>query len=220
MKPFTLCTAMLFVTLLFLYGCSQKPYNKQFYAFQPPVHASQAQPDYGTCEVRSFSVDAPYGTKAFVYRTGRYQYQNDFYNEFIIPPAVMITQDTQNYLSQSGLFERVVPAGSGTAAKYRLTGNILELYGDMRNKSRRQAVVTIALFFTAAQPPEKLLLAKTYRKQCPLRGIDANGLVGAYETCLDEILRAFDADVRAALASQNERSNIKQSQSKRSNSSE
>jgi uncharacterized lipoprotein YmbA len=199
-------TWILVIAAALLCGCGQKPYNKHLFSLAEqqagPIKKCQG---CGVLQVKRLSINAPFGAKVLVYRTGVYEYQTDFYNEFIIPPAVMITQKVQNKLAASGLFERVAGTNGGVNATEVLEGNILDFYGDMQNRLEPKAVAAIEFFIISAGPEQKVLLNKIYRREHKLANRSAEGLVAAYDYCLEEIIAELKKDIAAVKSTGDEK---------------
>jgi len=98
---------------IILAGCGQKSYQKQHYILDARRASSVAASDSGNIlEIRRFTSNAAFSGKNLIYRTGEFEYESDFYNEFLISPAAMITEKARNWLSASGLPRRVLDPGS------------------------------------------------------------------------------------------------------------
>ena len=95
--------------MVVLSGCSSSPLANQLQYVLNPGQPQQVvgQQTPRVLEVDRFTIEAAFATKTLVYRTGELQYQADFYNEFLVVPAVMITEQTRDWLSHTGLFLRV-----------------------------------------------------------------------------------------------------------------
>jgi cholesterol transport system auxiliary component len=124
----------------------------------------------------------------------------DFYNEFLVSPGAMVTEKTRNWLSQSGLFARVLDAGSYAKPTHTLEGNITALYGDVRDRSSPAAVMEIRVFLIVNKAPrESIILGKTYRASSGLKTKSAEGLVEAFDNCLETILTDLQHDLEENL---------------------
>ncbi len=182
-----------------LSGCASSPLaNRMQYVLnpgQPQQVVGQQMPR--VLEVDRFTVEAAFATKTLVYRMGELQYQADFYNEFLVVPAVMITEQTRDWLSRSGLFLRVSGPSARTAPTHLLEGNIVELYGDLRNKKAPTAVMQIRCFASRLDPQghPTLVFTRDYAATSPVESRDPSGLVDAYSRCLQQILSALQKDL-------------------------
>ena len=94
-------------------GCGSKSYEKQHYILDTQrVRSAVVGKKSSVVEVRRFTIASAFGSKSLIYRTGEFRYKSDFYNEFLVSPSTMITEKTHNWLSESGLFDRVMASGS------------------------------------------------------------------------------------------------------------
>jgi cholesterol transport system auxiliary component len=189
--------------LVALGGCSSSPLaNKLQYVLNPgrPQQVTD-QPTQRVLEADRFTIETAFATKSLVYRMGGLQYQADFYNEFLVVPTVMITEKTRDWLSGTGLFVRVSGSASRTAPTHLLEGNIIELYGDLRDKKAPAAIMQIRCFFSQLDPQghPTLIFARDYSAASPLESRDAPGLVDAYSRCFQQILSALQKDLTEKL---------------------
>ena len=107
------------------------------------------QPHDVVLAVRGFTIDPLYDGRGLKYRKGESEYEADFYNEFVIAPQVLLSSQTRNWLSRSGMFQTVLETGSLVEATHILEGNVLVLYGDFRDRKLPQAVMQIRIFLIA-----------------------------------------------------------------------
>ena len=139
--------------------------------------------------VRPFSLSPGYHPKELTYRTGDFQYETDYYNQFITDVGQQIAEQTRIWLSQSGHFAHVVPPGSTMNATHVLEGNITRLYGDFRDKSNAQAIVGITFYLvdiTKRQP--RIILNESFEEKTPIAEATAESLLAAYQKCWRQIL--------------------------------
>ena len=186
---------------LMLSGCGQRSYAKRSYILDVAGAAETAATSSdGILDIRTFTIDSAFDSKGLVYRKSQFEYEVDFYNEFLISPAVMVTEKTRNWLSQSGLFATVLDAASYTKPTHTLRGNITALYGDVRDRSSPAAVMEIRVFLIANKAPkESIILCKTYRASSGLKTESAEGLVEAFDNCLETILTDLQHDLEEEL---------------------
>jgi ABC-type uncharacterized transport system auxiliary subunit len=197
-----LCSAM-FVSTLMLSGCGQSATaDRKFYiidavrAGKPAAVHSDA-----TLRVRRFNVDEAYATKQLVYRLDEFQYESDYYHQFLVLPGIMITEKARDWLADSGLFGRVSSVGSRLESTYMLEGNIIGLYADFMNRSAPTAIMEMRVFLLAGgDANESVALSETYRASSPLSDKTAEAVVEAFSKNLAEILAHLEADLQRALA--------------------
>jgi len=117
-------------------GCGAKSYEKQQFLLDARrTSSTTTSGQRNVVEVRRFTIDPAFSGKGLTYRKDEFEYESDFYNEFLIAPDAMITEKVRNWLSQSGLARRVLYPGSYVDPNYVLEGNVVALYGDFRAKA-------------------------------------------------------------------------------------
>ena len=202
-RIFSCLRVSLYVWLAILSGCgSRQAYNKKYYIFNAirQEESFKAKED-GILEVRHFTIDSAFNGKGLVYRTGEFEYETDFYNEFLVSPSAMITEKARTWLSESGLFKRVLDPGSQIDPTHIIEGNITELYGDFRDKSSPMAAMKIRVFLleiiSGIEPV--IVIGKTYKSSIALESRSAEDLVGAFDRCLAEILAKVERDLAEKL---------------------
>lgn len=183
-------------------GCGAKSYEKQHYLLDAQrVPSTVAGDNQNIVEVRRFTVETAFSTKGLTYRKGEFEYESDFYNEFLIAPGAMVTEKVRNWLSASGLSQRILDPGSYLDPTYVLEGNVVALYGDFRGKSSPKAIMEIRVFLldmkTAADPA--IVFGKTYKSSVTLDSEGSGDLVRALDSCLVEILTDLEADLAEKL---------------------
>ncbi|MBN2376009.1 MAG: membrane integrity-associated transporter subunit PqiC [Sedimentisphaerales bacterium] len=143
--------------------------------------------------VRPFSLAPGYHTKELIYRTGEFQYESDYYNQFVTDVGQQTAEQTRKWLSQSGYFSHVVPPGSTMNATHILEGNITHLYGDFRDKSNAKAFVSITFYLLdITNKQTQVLLSESIDAQASITEATAENLIKAYQHCLQQILENFE----------------------------
>jgi hypothetical protein len=153
-------------------------------------------------EVRRFSIDAEFATRGLVYRTGEFEFETDSYHEFLISPALMITERTRNWLSRSGLFDQVLVPGSRVEPTHTLEGDIVALYGDLRDPAAPVAVMELRCFLVADEKSaQNGVFARNYKSVKPLQVDSTDGLLEAFDACLVEILTDLEKGLAQSVVS-------------------
>jgi ABC-type uncharacterized transport system auxiliary subunit len=188
---------LIVLTVVFA-GCGPNPYNRHYYILDATRRAapSETQTDV-VLEVQRFTTDSVFTSKQLVYRKTEFEYESDFYGEFLISPGLMVTEKTRNWLSDSGLFARVLAPGSYAKPTHTLHANITALYIDTRNKKSPAAVMQMRVFLTPRQPAEKLvILAETYKASVKVKSKNAEDFVEGFNQCLEQILTDLEKDLQ------------------------
>src|SRR5205814_10105974 len=142
---------------------------KQQYLLDPPVPAAVAKPQPTSVRVGGINVAAPFRGRNFVLREADLRYETDYYNEFLVPPATMLTELTTRALERSKAFSRVVPPGYSADADWVLDGFVSSLYGDERDGKKVSADVTVSYYlFQSTGGGGMPVWARDYQKRVPL----------------------------------------------------
>jgi len=187
------------ITSLLLSGCkSPKPYNKKYYVLNVNRTAETKKPDNKfILDVRTFTIDSAFDSKSLVYRRDEFEYETDFYNEFLTSPAIMITEKTRTWLSNSGIFNLVIDKGAYIDPTHTLLANITALYADRR---QQKAVMEIRAFLVSNDAPDdSVIMTATYKTSSALKSQVPEALLEAFDICLTRILTDMENDLRQKL---------------------
>lgn len=201
----SLCSSLSVLACLVTFaGCgNRQTYDKKYFI----LNAVRRGESTGTgadsvLEVRRFTIDSAFAGKGLVYRTGEFEYKSDFYNEFLVSPAAMITDKTRNWLSESGLFKTVLDVGTAIDATHTLEGNATKMCGDFRDRSSPAAKMEIRIFLlkTEAGGESVPVFGQTYRAGVSIESEGPEHLVEALDKCLEEILSKLEKDLAERLS--------------------
>jgi ABC-type uncharacterized transport system auxiliary subunit len=195
-----ICLGVLAASLTVV-GCGPKPYNKRHYylAVDRPYETARADNEL-VLEVRTFTIDSAFDSKGLVYRKDEFEYESDFYNEFLVWPAMMITEKTRTWLLQTGLFARVLDGASHLQPTHTMEANITALYGDFREGVAPAAAMEISFFLIENDPTEESLIwAKAYKGSCEMSTRTPKALVEAFDRCLANTLLELEKDLALKL---------------------
>lgn len=179
-------------------GCSLKQAAPIKHSYL--VEAKRADPprpgtEASVLRVRNVQVNAPFDGRGFVYRRSEYQYHSDFYNEFLVPPRALFTEQIAQWLSTSGLFKLVEVSGH-TDATYGVEGTVSALYGDFRDKQAPKAVLALHFVLRDEQPRStQAFWAHRYNEEVPLEHSTPEALAAGWSTALQKILAALEKDL-------------------------
>lgn len=184
------------IVAVLLSGCSRDAVNKNQYAFiSPPQTGQQPEQLNMVLEIRPFSIDPSFSSRQMVYRVSEFKYVQDYYNEFLVSPAVMITHNTRNWLSQSNMFTTVLEPGSTVNPTHILEGSISQCYADMRNRNSPAAVLKIQMSLVKRDKTDLLAWSKTYDADQPMKDRSAESFIDAINQCLQAILQNMQTDM-------------------------
>jgi cholesterol transport system auxiliary component len=173
--------------------------DKRYFVLEVSANPSSANPTANeTLEVSNIRVSPRYADRSFVYRTSEAGYESDFYNQFLIAPASLITEEVRKGLIETQTFKHVIGAASQSQPNYVLEGAVNALYGDFRNADSPRAVLEMEFFLTSEIPAKPgILLQKRYAKSIPLSSRTPEALVKGWNQSLEEILTSLAADLKA-----------------------
>ena len=196
----TLAFAALVAAAIFAAGCSRPATVKQMFLVQAAAPPVVARTHPGTLRVRAFNVAAPFRGKAFVYRDSELKYDADFYDEFFVAPAIMLSDGTAKALRAANVFRRVVPAGAtGDDAEYVLDGFASELYGDVRIPTAPVAALAITFYLSPTNVVNPgVIWSREYRQRVAYTGASADALARGWNAALSALLADLARDLAAA----------------------
>ncbi len=199
--PLTLLFIGIFAMFPLLIGCVnlERSYpEKRYFILDVSRDKNVSSPDTGTVlKVRRFRISSRYEGKGFVYRLKDLNYESDFYNEFFISPASLLTEEIRKWVAGSGLFQHVVDPSSYMDPNYVLEGAVTSLYGDYGVSTAPKAILEMQFFLlqeTAASP--KIIFQSQYHKEEPLKGNTPDALVKSWNKALNQILTEFETDLK------------------------
>lgn len=186
----------LIIVSMILSGCeSGTDFSRRSFVLEASRSGLSQQPTKDIIlTVRRFNIDKTFSTKSFVYRKGQSEYETDFYNQFLVMPNDTITGKARSWLSESALFKLVLESGSYADATHMLEGNIVELYGDFRDKTSPKASMKMR-FFLIQLSDKAVVFAKTYEATSGAGDRKVESLVRAFDDCLKNILSDLEQDL-------------------------
>jgi cholesterol transport system auxiliary component len=146
-------------------------------------------------KIQKFRVSPLFAGRGMVYRIADLQYESDFYDEWFVAPATLVTQQVHNWLSRSGGFHLVGLGMNHVEPTHLLEGTVTDFYGDFRGVPR--AVFGLELHLLDAMRHQQPSLRRTYHQEVPLSDRSSEALARG----LTEALRLVLADIAKDLAS-------------------
>jgi ABC-type uncharacterized transport system auxiliary subunit len=184
------------ISLFCIAGCFEKQqFDKQRYWLdvQRPETISN-KTSAAILSIEPFSIDSAFRTNSIVYKKTAYEFESDFYTEYLIPPAKMITEQTRQWLSNSGLFVRVLQPGSTMKPTHILEGHISKIYIDTSANNQVAAQLEISLYLLNNKR-KQILLGKTYTTTEPMDSAKAEDYFKAMEVATAKILQQYENDL-------------------------
>ena len=163
------------------------------------ANPSSANPNGNeTLEVSNIRISPRYADRSFIYRISESGYESDFYNQFLVSPSSLITEEVRKALTGSQVFKYVISATNQSQPSYVLEGTVNALYGDFRNPNSPRAVLEMEFFLTSEVPGNPgILMQRRYAKSLPLTGRTPESLIKGWNEALEEILNSLVTDLKA-----------------------
>ena len=166
---------------------------------QPPGTSAQKS-STAILAVSPFSIAPGFQDSGIIYRTGDNQYLSDYYNQYVVSPAAMITSLVRNWLSDADICADVLLPHSTIEPTHILDGNIRQIYVDVRDKARLKAVLEISFVLMKQYRNEQIIqFSKTYRVIRPVTNKTAKAEIDALNQCLDGVLTKLRKDISGVL---------------------
>jgi ABC-type uncharacterized transport system auxiliary subunit len=181
-------------------GCSftRSSLVKETYLLDPAAPPTLAKPQPGSLRVGAVNVAAPFRARSFVVRDTELQYESDFYHEFIVSPALMLTDATARALAAAKVFAGVARPGVTAGADWVLDGFVSALYADTRDAKQPVAVIEVTYYLShddgGVNSP---VWSQAYRKEVPVTSSTTSAYVAGLNTALAEILADLARDLAA-----------------------
>jgi len=154
-----------------------------------------------TVQLKPFSAASELKGRFFVYRTGDNHYEEDFYNQTLVLPADMLTENVSAWLSDSPLIRYVLDEAVGEDSVFTIEGKLLELYGDYRDEKLPKAQLALKLTVREVSGKEtNTRFQKIYSQAVSMDRISASSLVEGWNKALEQVLRDFESDFGSILA--------------------
>ncbi len=173
---------------------------KRTFLLEPAAPAAAAAPRPASVRVGVVNIAAPFRGKAFVYRESELGYSADYYDEFFIAPAIMLSEATAKALVGAKVFRRVVPFGAAADdGDYVLDGFVSEFYGDARTPAAPFGVVAVAFYLSPTNVPGPAVIwSREYRQRVAAAGPSPEAMARAWNAALSAVLADLARDLAAA----------------------
>ncbi len=183
-------------------ACLSKPALRvESYSIDPPpARTTPADSGGAVISLERVRVSTPYGGRPLVYRLSGHRLEQDPYARFAAPPGWLLTAAIHGYLANAEFLRDVVQPGSGLPANAQITGDALELFGDLENPSEPAAVLTLK--FRALRPASSAsaaheLLNRTYTRRVRVGQATPAAFTDGWNRALAEIMKEFEDDLKA-----------------------
>jgi hypothetical protein len=179
------------------YGCASGPsWKRQAFSFSLPADPPTTNATTQIVGLGRVSISPVFQSRSFTYRIGENSYEQDPYAGFLIPPERALAESIRALMRATGVFGRVLEAGSGVRPNLIAEVSINELYGDFRKPS--QPVGTMGIRFMCYElqdgEPRRIVFDKLCSHETPLAQKTAAALMAAWDTDLREIMNQINSE--------------------------
>jgi len=187
-----------------LAGCdnTRSVEKKNFYL----LPQTAPQQTFGSCsstlKVRQFRTMPPFDNVGIIYRTGPFEYRQDYYDQFLTSPDVQLTEHLRVWMGLSGLFEHVLASTSTLNPDYTLESYLQELYCDLTDKSAPEAVMQIQFTLIkndSAGLKQRIIFEKTYTSRKAVAIFEGEAVIAAFNTVKTDIFNSLTQDLSRIL---------------------
>jgi len=183
---------------MLLPGCGalkRAPVEKRYFVLEAARPESEDPAEDGAIVyLRTLKVSPLFETTGFVYRKQDGTYQRDFYNQFFVLPAHMITGEVREWLEASGCLRKVTRSLAIHQGSFAVTGHVDALYGDYSGDTPK-AILEIEFIAIRSAETIEILFDKTYRQAVSISS-GPEELVRGWNEALALILADFEQDLR------------------------
>jgi ABC-type uncharacterized transport system auxiliary subunit len=170
---------------------------KQTYLLEPALPAAVPRPRPGTLRVTRVDVAAPFRGREFVYRMDALRYETDFYDQFLVMPSAMFTEQTARAIDAARVFTRVLPQGSGADADASLQGFVSAVFADARDGQPVAAELSITYYLSRDASGVTPVWSHDYHRRVELGERTAAGYAAALNRAFGDILAELVRDLAA-----------------------
>lgn len=190
--------------LMLATGCSfARPSPKRStYLLQPPEPAAPvtgATPYPGTIKVINPSITSAFEGRSFVIRLGENQFEQDYYNQFLVPPRLMLSQGLYGWLRKSRPFETALPSSSTLDSPWQVDLQVSDLYGDFRPGRAPSATFGGTFYLFRLGPGvREVHLVVPFKFDVPTKAAKGEALVEGWNQAIGQAFDLLDHKLREA----------------------
>lgn len=137
-----------------------------------------------------------YEDSFFVYRTNEFQYETDYYNQFIAPPIRVISEAFRQWFTERQSVKGTMAPTYSYAPTLKIIPQLTELYGDYRDLDDPRARCSMQITVLDLEKKKaEVLFDKTYKASIQLKAISPQELFKSWNRGLQKILLELENDV-------------------------
>ncbi len=186
--------------VLGLAGCdnTRSVEKKNFYLLPQTTPQQTFASCNSTLKVRQFHTIPPFDNLGIIYRTGPFEFRQDYYDQFLTSPDVQLTEHLRVWMGLSGLFKHVLASNSTLNPDYTLESYLQELYCDLTDKSAPEAAMRVQFTLIkndAAGLKQGIVFEKTYTSRKSVAIFEGEAIIAALNTVKTDIFNSLTLDL-------------------------
>jgi uncharacterized lipoprotein YmbA len=152
----------------------------------------------GTLQIAPVRISPRYADRNFIYRRSETRYETDYYNQFLVSPGVLVSEEVRRELSGSGIFQYVIGPAQPLVPTHTLDASVISFYGDFRDVAAPKAVIEMEFFLSRESPGNvAVLFHNQYQRMVAVVARTPEALVQGWNQALQEILSSLVNDMKA-----------------------
>ena len=168
--------------------------QKKYFILEPDYSKIiQNSKHFNSIKVVRIKISPFFEGKNFVYRQGEFNYESDFYNEFLIFPSNLFLECITRWLAESNTGE--VLSNTIYEDTYLISASVDSLYIDFRNEKTPKSILEIQ-FTLQKNNEQESLFKKKYSYEGKLEIISPEEIIKSWNIGLTDLLQKFESDIR------------------------
>ena len=186
----------------FVSGCVsiEKSYPDRRYFVLDLRHSSgtKSSAGNGTLQIAPVRISPRYADRNFIYRRSETRYETDYYNQFLVSPGVLVSEEVRRELSDSGIFQYVIGPAQPLVPTHTLDASVISFYGDFRDVAAPKAVIEMEFFLSRESPGNvAVLFHNQYQRMVAVDRRTPEALVQGWNQALQGILSSLVNDMKS-----------------------
>jgi len=173
----------------------------KYYQIDYPAPAPVKEKINKTIMIRPFNISSVYNKDSIVYVEDSFNCGFYQYNQWIAPPASLISEKIVRDLQASDVFEAVLTYGSFQPPDYRISASVEEI-GEVKKGDTAESSVIIhfsVIKTSVTNLASEFIIGKTYHSSFPCEKNNPNSVVAAISKAVQIISIDFRKDLQKAL---------------------
>ena len=145
--------------------------------------------------IGDIKVNPTYKGKAFVFKIGKFVYKNDYYNQFLFFPNIMLKEMLENWFSNSSNINIIQYRQNST--EYMLNLSLDELFCDISDKDMPKVIVAMSIIVidTNKSKEAQIIFQNKYREILKLNQLSILNILDKWNICFEHIFKQLEVDL-------------------------